>query len=253
LPLGTVLVVEDDQAIRMGVVDALELHGYSVLEAPDGAKGLQLAVADDVDLVLLDIMMPKMDGLTMLTEVRRVKPGLPVIMLTARGEEADRVKGLKAGADDYVVKPFSATELLARVEAVLRRSAERPQGIGRLMVAGLTVDFERRELLRPNGQREPIPEREAELLRYLASNRGRAISRDELLSRVWGLDPRGMQTRTVDMAVARLREQLGDDPGNPAVIVTVRGKGYMLAAANPAAHPGSGPAPKAKPAGGTAS
>jgi DNA-binding response OmpR family regulator len=230
LPLGTVLVVEDDEAIRLGVADALELHGYSVLQAPDGAKGLQLAVADDVDLVLLDIMMPRMDGLTMLTEVRRVKPGLPVIMLTARGEESDRVKGLRAGADDYVVKPFSATELLARVEAVLRRSAERPQGIGRLVVGGLTVDFERRELTRAGGQREPIPEREAELLRYLASNRGRAISRDELLSRVWGLDPRGMQTRTVDMAVARLREQLGDDPGNPGVIVTVRGKGYMLAA-----------------------
>ena len=229
LPLGTLLVVEDDEAIRTGVADALELHGFTVLQAPDGAKGLQIAVADDVDLVLLDIMMPRMDGLTMLAEVRRVKPGLPVIMLTARGEEADRVRGLKAGADDYVVKPFSATELLARVEAVLRRSAERPQGVGRLVVGSLTIDFERRELTRAGGAREPIPEREAELLRYLASNRGRAISRDELLSRVWGLDPRGVQTRTVDMAVARLREQLGDDPGNPSVIVTVRGKGYMLA------------------------
>lgn len=229
MALGTVLVVEDDEAIRLGVVDALELHGYGVLQAGDGAQGLRLAVADDVDLVLLDIMMPRMDGLTMLGEVRRVKPGLPVIMLTARGEEADRIRGLKAGADDYVVKPFSASELLARVEAVLRRSAERPQGVGRLVVAGMTVDFERRELVRSNGTREAIPEREAELLRYLASNRGRAISRDELLSRVWGLDPRGVQTRTVDMAVARLREQLGDDPGNPTVIVTVRGKGYMLA------------------------
>lgn len=230
MALGTVLVVEDDEPIRVGIVDALELHGYAVLEAPDGAKGLQRAIADDVDLVLLDIMMPRMDGLTMLGEVRRVKPGLPVIMLTARGEESDRVRGLRAGADDYVVKPFSATELLARVEAVLRRSAERPQGVGRLVVGGLTIDFERRELTRTGGVREAIPEREAELLRYLASNRGRAISRDELLSRVWGLDPRGMQTRTVDMAVARLREQLGDDPGNPRVIVTVRGKGYMLAA-----------------------
>lgn len=231
MALGTILIVEDDEPIREGVADALEIHGYTVLQAPDGAAGLRLSLAEDVDLVLLDIMMPKMDGLTMLGEVRRVKPGLPVIMLTARGEETDKVRGLKAGADDYVVKPFSATELLARVEAVLRRSAERPQGVGRLVVAGLTIDFERRELTRGGGQREPIPEREAELLRYLASNRGRAISRDELLSRVWGLDPRGMQTRTVDMAVARLREQLGDDPGNPRVIVTVRGKGYMLATA----------------------
>ncbi|MEZ6233140.1 MAG: response regulator transcription factor [Phycisphaerales bacterium] len=237
MPLATVLVVEDDEAIRLGVVDALELHGYAPLEAADGVEGLRMALSEDIDLVLLDIMMPRMDGLTMLEEVRRIKPGLAVIMLTARGEESDRVRGLKAGADDYVVKPFSASELLARVQAVLRRSAERPQGVGRLAIAGLTIDFQRRELVRPSGVREPIPEREAELLRYLASNRGRAISRDELLSRVWNLDPRGVQTRTVDMAVARLREQLGDNPQNPGVIVTVRGKGYMLAAA-----PAKGPA-----------
>lgn len=230
MALGTVLVVEDDEAIRLGVVDALELHGYAVLQAADGHAGLRIALADDVDLVLLDIMMPRMDGLTMLSEVRRVKPGLPVIMLTARGEESDRVRGLRAGADDYVVKPFGASELLARVEAVLRRSAERPQGVGRLVIGDVTIDFERRELIRPGREREPIPEREADLLRYLASNRGRAVSRDELLQRVWGLDPRGVQTRTVDMAVARLREQLGDSASEPTVILTVRGKGYMLSA-----------------------
>src|SRR5690349_2136699 len=122
MPLGNVLVVEDDPAIRRGLVDALRFSGYSVREAPDGQAGLEAALADGTDLVLLDILMPKMDGLQVLEELRRVKPALPVIFLTARGQEQDRVKGLKLGADDYVVKPFSAQELLARVEAVLRRS-----------------------------------------------------------------------------------------------------------------------------------
>ncbi len=229
MPLGTILVVEDDAPIRRGLVDALRFAGYTPLEAPDGAAGLDLALTTDVDLVLLDILMPKLDGLAALAEIRRAKPTLPVIMLTARGEEQDRVRGLKAGADDYVVKPFGASELLARVEAVLRRSAERPTHLGRLRVAGREIDFERREVIHADGQRAVLPQREAEVLAYLAAHRGRAISRDELLARVWGVDPRGMSTRTVDMAVARLREQLRDDPTSPAVIVTVRAKGYMLA------------------------
>lgn len=229
MPLGTILVVEDDAPIRRGVVDTLTFGGYRTLEAGDGQKGLDLALSSDVDLVLLDILMPKVDGLEVLSKIRQAKPALPVIMLTARGEEQDRVRGLKAGADDYVVKPFGPSELLARVEAVLRRSAERPSTLGRLRVAGREIDFERREVIHDDGQRIVLPQREAEVLAYLAANRGRAVSRDELLSRVWGVDPRGMSTRTVDMAVARLREQLRDDPTTPAVIVTVRAKGYMLA------------------------
>lgn len=229
MPLGTVLVVEDDAPIRRGLVDALSFAGYIALEAGDGQAGFDLALSADVDLVLLDILMPKMDGLAVLAEIRRAKPALPVIMLTARGEEHDRVRGLKAGADDYIVKPFGASELLARVEAVLRRSAERPTHLVRIRVAGREIDFERREVIHADGQRVVLPQREAEVLAYLAANRGRAVSRDELLSRVWGVDPRGMSTRTVDMAVARLREQLRDDPATPAVIVTVRAKGYMLA------------------------
>ena len=126
MALARILVVEDDAAIRRGLVDALKFASYEALEAADGQAGLASALGAEVDLVLLDVLMPKMDGFTVLKELRKAKPALPVIVLTAKGEEQDRVRGLKEGADDYVVKPFSATELLARVEAVLRRSAERP-------------------------------------------------------------------------------------------------------------------------------
>ena len=229
MALGTVLVVEDDEAIRRGLVDALKFAGYRPLQAEDGKKGLDIALTAEIDLVLLDILMPEIDGLTILEEVRRTRPTLPIIMLTAKGEEQDRVRGLRLGADDYVVKPFSATELLARVEAVLRRSAERPRNLKQSTFAGRTINFERCEVVFESGERTTLAQREAEVLAYLAANPGRAVSRDELLHRVWGVDPRGTSTRTVDMAVARLREQLRDDPGDPQVIVTVRAKGYMLA------------------------
>jgi DNA-binding response OmpR family regulator len=227
--LGKVLIIEDDGAIRRGIGDALRFAGYAVEEAVDGVDGLSAAMAIEPNLILLDVLMPKMDGFAVLAEIRRAKPTLPVIMLTAKGEESDRVTGLRAGADDYVVKPFSVNELLARVEAVLRRSAERPHAVAKLHIAGRRIDLERREVTLESGIRELMSERETELLAYLIANRGRAVSRDELLQRVWGLDPRGMQTRTVDMTVARLREVLRDDPASPRVIVTVRAKGYMLA------------------------
>jgi two-component system, OmpR family, alkaline phosphatase synthesis response regulator PhoP len=232
MPLARVLVVEDDAAIRRGVCDCLKFAGYESREAGDGQAGLDAALSLDVDLVLLDVLMPKMDGISVLTQLRVAKPTLPVIILTAKGEEHDRVRGLRSGADDYVVKPFSAQELIARVEAVLRRSAERPRPVSKLVIDGRTIDLERREVRHAEGPPGTLSEKEVEVLAYLASNRGRAVSREELLSRVWGIDPRGMQTRTVDMAVARLREVLRDDASEPAVIVTVRGKGYMLAAAS---------------------
>jgi DNA-binding response OmpR family regulator len=187
--------------------------------------------------------MPKLDGFGVLIQLRAAKPTIPVIMLTAKGEEADRIRGLKGGADDYVVKPFSASELLARVEAVLRRSAERPRARSNATVAGRTIDLERREVIHTDGTRELLSQRESDVLAYLLTNPGRAVSRDELLQRVWGLDPRGVQTRTVDMAVARLREVLRDDPAEPRVIITVRAKGYMLASENPEGTPTNGAAP----------
>jgi len=224
-----VLVVEDDGSIRRGIVDALTFDGYEVAEASRGDDGLAAATRSDCDLLLLDLVMPGLGGLEVLTEVKKLRPTLPVLILTARGSEADRVKGLKLGADDYVVKPFSVKELLARVEAVLRRSPERPAGLTELEVPGGVVSFERREVIFNDGARAELSEREAELLRYLACNAGRAVSRDELLLRVWRMDARGVATRTIDMHVARLREKLRDDPSEPRAIATVRGKGYMFA------------------------
>lgn len=235
VPLAHVLLVEDDHAIRRGVADMLSFAGYSVLQAADGSAGLDAALSADLDLVLLDMLMPKKDGLEVLKELRKAKPSLPVIFLTARGEEEEIVRGLGAGADDYVVKPFGIQELLARIRAVLRRSAERPMPMKRLVIAGRTIDFDRREVVLQDGSRVTLSERESEVLGFLSANAGRAVSREELLSRVWGLDPRGVQTRTVDMTIARLRELLRDDPSDPAVVVTVRAKGYMLAVDDPGA------------------
>ena len=223
-----VCVVEDDPAIRQGLVDSLAYAGYRVIECADGLEARKKILAADIDLVLLDVMLPGLDGFELLPEIRRSRPTLPVIMVTARGAEEDRVRGLKSGADDYVVKPFSSSELLARVEAVLRRSAERPVDIGILREGGRAIDLERREVTAKNGEVKHLSEREAEILRYLAINRNRAVSRPELLQQVWGLDPRGLETRTVDMHVARLRDKLGDPPDRSRIVVTVRAKGYML-------------------------
>jgi two-component system alkaline phosphatase synthesis response regulator PhoP len=160
--------------------------------------------------------------------VRNVRPTLPVIILSARGEENDRVSGLRLGADDYVVKPFSVTELLARVAAVLRRSPSRPSDVETLPLDAGHVDFARCEVAFDDGERIELSEREQQLLRYLARHAGRAVGRQELLENVWQIDARGVSTRTVDMHIARLREKLRDDPIDPQVLITVRGRGYML-------------------------
>lgn len=227
-----ILIVEDDAAIRRGVVDALEFAGYRPLQAGDGRGGMQAALAADVDLVILDVVLPGCDGFEILSRVRTVRPALPVIMLTALGDETNRVRGLRDGADDYVTKPFSVKELTARVEAVLRRSAERPCDVDRIEIDDATVDLLRREVRLAGGRRSELTEREAELVRYLAANRGRAVDRDELMANVWRINPKGLSTRTIDMQIARLRDKLGDDPAAPRIILTVRGKGYMFAAAN---------------------
>jgi DNA-binding response OmpR family regulator len=226
-----ILVIEDDAAIRRGVVDALALGGYATLDAADGPRGLALALQQPWDLLLLDVMLPGMDGLTLLQRLRSERRCGPVIMLTARGEEQDRVRGLRGGADDYVVKPFGVRELLARVEAVLRRVPQRPADVAALPVPGGVADLSRREVRFDDGRRCELTDGEAALLSHLALNAGRVVSREELLSHVWRSDARGVESRTVDMHVARLREKLGDDPAQPRVILTVRGKGYMLASA----------------------
>jgi len=225
----TILVVEDDAPIRRGLCDALRYAGYAVEECLTGDAALATACSASPDLLLLDIVLPGKNGFEILRELRGSHPQLPVIMLTARGAEEDRVRGLKLGADDYVVKPFSATELLARVEAVLRRSAERPSDLRELQLADRTVHLELGQVMLANGDGHRLSELETRLLRYLAVNRGRPVDRKELLQRVWGGNPREMETRTVDMHVRRLREKIEQDAANPTLIVTVRGKGYMLA------------------------
>ncbi|MCA8948802.1 MAG: response regulator transcription factor [Planctomycetes bacterium] len=225
---AVVLVVEDDRAIRRGLVDALDYAGFSTIEAEDGDAGLSAAVAGDVDLVLLDVLLPDIDGFAVLERLRAVRPALPVIVLTARGREEDRVRGLGLGADDYVVKPFSVPELLARVEAVLRRSPGRPVAVEAIELPGRTIDFARQEVRFADGTRTALGEQEQRTLLFLAGNRGRVVSRAELLQRVYGLDPQGLTTRAVDMRIARLRERLRDPADAPQVILTVRGVGYSF-------------------------
>ena len=225
--------MEDDTAIRQGIVDALRFNGFEPLEAADGDQGLKLSIELDYELLLLDLILPgslaDVAGLHILREVRSVRPTLPVIILTAMGDESDRVRGLQLGADDYVVKPFSVAELLARVRAVLRRTPERPTDIRELTLPDGRVDLDRCEVRFEDGQRSDLSEREVALLQYLARHGGRVITRQEILARVWQLDPQALSTRTIDMHVTRLREKLRDNPGDPHVIQTVRGKGYRFA------------------------
>ncbi len=224
-----ILIIEDDNAIRQGLVDVLDLEGFDTIEAPDGEVGLERAIGAECDLILLDLMLPKLPGMDILRELRRVRPTMPVIILTARGEEQDRVTGLREGADDYVVKPFSRAELMARIEAVLRRSPERPTDLHEFRLRDMTVHLDRSELCFDDGERVSLSERETELLRYFAINSGRVISREEILARVWRLEPSGLtETRTIDMHVARLREKLRDNGGKQHLLRTVRGRGYTL-------------------------
>jgi DNA-binding response OmpR family regulator len=224
-----VVVVEDEPAIRRGVVDLLRVSGFDVAEAADGVRGLEVAAGPGVDLVLLDLVLPRRDGLDVLSELRKTRPTLPVIVLTARGTEEDRVRGLKMGADDYVVKPFSARELLARVEAVLRRSWGRPADLAAARLGRGVIDFRRREVRWSEQERVELSETETALLSFLVENRERAVSREELLTRLWGLTPQRHETRTIDMHIARLRTKLRDPSGRdgPEAILTVRAQGYM--------------------------
>jgi DNA-binding response OmpR family regulator len=224
-----IVVVEDEPAIRRGVVDTLRLSGYSVVEAADGELGLDASSRPGVRLVLLDLLLPKLDGLEVLSELRKVRPTLPIIILTARGSEDDRVRGLKMGADDYVVKPFSARELLARVEAVLRRAPDQVPDIATARIDRGVIDFQRREIKWSEKDRTELSETETAILLFLLENRHRSISREEILTRLWGINPQGLETRTIDMHIARLRAKLRDPNGKNTseAIVTVRAHGYM--------------------------
>ena len=221
----TILVVEDDAAVRRGVVDALTFTGYTVIAAADGTEGMAKALRACYELLLLDLVLPHVSGFEILAALKKERPGQAVIILSAKGEENDRVNGLKMGADDYVVKPFSARELLARVDAVLRRTSERKVITDRLEIHGREIDFGA-SAVKFQGNTEELSEREIGVLRYLLSNAQRAVPREELLRHVWGIEPKNVETRTVDMHIANIRRKLGHD--SQTVLQTVRGKGYRL-------------------------
>ena len=227
-----ILVAEDDPAILAGVADLLRIEGYTVEEASDGAAALEGFKKTSPDLVLLDVMMPKMNGYDVCREIRKTDPLTPVLMLTARGEEIDRVLGLELGADDYIVKPFGMAELLARVRSALRRSAltkrraEEPSPPARLVLGDVTVDFE--SMTGRKGDASfPLTPKESALLQYLATNEGRAVSRETLLEIVWGVDCE-ITTRSVDQHMLRLRQKLEADPATPRFLHTVHGVGYRF-------------------------
>ena len=192
-----VLTIEDDAAIRRGIVDSLTFAGYEVMSAASVTAGLELALGEPIDLLLLDVVLPDGDGFDVLSEIRERRPLLPVIMLTARGEESDRVRGLTHGADDYVVKPFSVKELLARVEALLRRVAHSQPSDDILNLGAIVVDFSRCEIRHEGKEPLELAEKEGELLRYLATHGGRIVSRDELLCEVWNISPKGPLSATL--------------------------------------------------------
>lgn len=220
-----ILVVEDDPSIRRGMVDALQAVGYASREAEDGDAALRAAEEQRFDLVLLDVMMPGADGFEVLRRLRDRWHDLPVIMVTARGAESDRVRGLRGGADDYLVKPFGMRELLARVDAVLRRAPERADAVSVLQLGSVQVDLGRRCVATATQAGIELTDREVSILELLAQHPDRAVSRDELLRRLWGTAARGLESRTVDIHVSRLRGKVGE-----GFIETVRGCGYRLAA-----------------------
>ena len=225
-----VLIIEDEQAIIDILTFNFKKEGYKVLEAMDGQRGLELALSENPDLILLDVMLPKMDGFEVCKKIRE-KSSVPIIMLTAREEEVDKVLGLELGADDYMTKPFSIRELTARVKANLRRtsiehSATDKDSASLITSGDLTINVERYEVSK-YGKVIDITLREFELLKFLATQPERIFSRENLLENVWGYEYYG-DVRTVDVTVRRLREKIEDDPGMPRYIITKRGVGYYF-------------------------
>ena len=226
--MAKILVIEDDPAMQVGLRDNLEIEGYEVDSASNGAAGLQKMLDNSYDLVLLDVMLPELSGFDLLKAAREKGNAAPVIMLTAKGEEIDKVLGLELGADDYITKPFSLRELLARVKAVLRRR----EGSGatrladRLVLGRADIDFASYTALR-DGQPVQMTPKEFEILKFLWHHRNQTVTRDQLLSNVWGYDE-SITTRTVDNFILRLRQKIEENPAHPRIIMTIHGAGYKL-------------------------
>jgi len=224
-----ILLIEDEQDLRMTLTDRLRGESYEIECAEDGETGLRRATETAYDLIILDIMLPKKNGFDVCRDLRQAGLITPVLMLTARGQTVDKVVGLKLGADDYVTKPFEVIELLARVEAILRRAPIRPVNHNDVYPVGpFRVDVRGTEVT-CGGERVRLSAREFQLLRYFLEHRGTTLSRNEILKEVWGYNIKTF-TRTVDVHVAGLRQKLGDDPKEPRFILTVTGLGYKFVA-----------------------
>lgn len=222
----TILVIEDDAAMRMGIKDNLEIEGYQVLTAQTVRQAKELALQSKYDLILLDLMLPDGDGISLCRYLRSHNIRQPIIMLTARGEEIDKILGFEVGADDYVVKPFGLRELLARIQVRLRRQSGTAPEQGMIPVGVATVDFKRHLFMRA-GENVEVSAKEMELLRYLVAHRGSVLSRETLLTEVWG-HQRDVATRTVDNFIVRLRKKIEENPAEPRYLITVHGSGYKL-------------------------
>ena len=221
-----ILIVEDEPNMVAGLRDNFEFEGFEVLTALDGVQGLERALKESPDLVVLDVMMPRMSGLDVCKQLKAKRPSIPIIMLTARGQEVDKVVGLELGADDYVTKPFSIRELLARVKAVLRRSQTLPKDQDRYTFGDVEVNLRSYRVLR-GGNSVEFSSKEFELLKHFLCHSGETLSRDRLLEEVWGYD-KFPTTRTVDAHIVRLRQKLEPVPDQPQFFLTVHGVGYRF-------------------------
>jgi DNA-binding response OmpR family regulator len=220
-----ILIVEDEPSLREGLVDLFRREGHTVEAVGDGEAALARGSDPSIQMMLLDLMLPKLDGIEVCRRLREIRPELPILMLTARGSEEHKVTGLGAGADDYVTKPFSLKELVARVNALARRTSGPESPALTIEADGCRIDLGRCEAARAGGEKITLTAREAAILRCLYQHRDRAVGRSELLEVVWGT--RGdLRTRTVDMTIANLRQKVERDPSHPAIVVTVKGLGY---------------------------
>jgi DNA-binding response OmpR family regulator len=226
MSMAKILIVEDEPNMVAGLRDNFEFEGHQVITAGDGVAGLERAIAESPDLVILDVMMPRMSGLDVCKQLKSKRPSIPIIMLTARGQEVDKVVGLELGADDYVTKPFSIRELLARVKAVLRRSRTAPKTDEKYSFGEVEVNLRSCQVSR-KGRALDFSSKEFELLKYFLIHPGETLSRDRLLEDVWGYD-RFPTTRTVDAHIVRLRQKVEPKPEEPRFILTVHGTGYKF-------------------------
>lgn len=221
-----ILIVEDEKEMQRGLRDNLEFEEYQVDVADNGAAGLKLIKDNQYDLVLLDVMMPQMSGFDVCKKAREAGVKTPIIMLTAKGEEIDKVLGLEFGADDYITKPFSVRELLARVKAVLRRAPAGTLALAPVVIGQLEVDFSSYKATQKGKEIEMTP-KEIDILRYLWQHQAQAVSRDELLAQVWGYDE-SISSRTVDNFILKLRKKVEKNPSAPRHIISIHGVGYRL-------------------------